>query len=511
LPKPCIAACDIPTAFQSIFVFDYFLDLLEAASTKGPRNLQPLHQSSHAPMTTDSLSYIQAAEHLTAAEQAQVRTQLALLGDPHDLVESVAHAIHRQATATEARDFEPLPASLCSSTIDERGAAKSHWHDLGVAAIAAGEVAVVLMAGGQGTRLGSSEPKGCFNVGLPLGKSLFAVQAEKLAAVQRLAAAAKPVPWYIMTSAPTRAATENFFEAHSYFGLEPRQVHFFNQGTLPCFTLDGTKMLLQDRTTLASAPDGNGGLYKALLTNGVLDDMTAKGIKHVHMYCVDNALVKVADPAFLGFAIANDFELATKVVRKRDASELVGLIVLEKGAPCVIEYLEILPELAHMTDPADPTRLHLRAANIVNHYYSVALLKLMVPQWCRGQQHLPFHIARKKIACVGADGEPERPHDPNGLKLEQFIFDVFPLVEMRKFGCLEVDRAEEFLPLKNADGAKNDTPSTARRDYLALGTRWVTQNGGLVDGLVEVTPLSSYNGEGLEWVRGRKFKDGEVI
>ena len=318
-----------------------------------------------------------------------------------------------------------------------------------------------------------------------------------------------------MTSKPTRQATESFFISNKWFGLNSDQVTFFNQGTLPCFNLSGDKILLESENTITNAPDGNGGLYKALLDNKILQDFQNKNIKHVHMYCVDNLLVKVADPTFLGFAINKNFQIATKVVRKRDAKESVGLIVLDKAnqKPCVIEYSEILEELANKTEPEDSSKLFLRAANIVNHYYSVDLLTQMVPKWCSSQEYLPFHIAKKKIASINEKGEFVKPSEPNGIKLEQFIFDVFPSVDLNTFGCLEVERSEEFSPLKNADGAKNDTPTTARRDYMKLGTKWVKENGGIIQGddLVEVSGLTSYNGEGLEFVKGKVYANGEKI
>jgi len=354
---------------------------------------------------------------------------------------------------------------------------------------------------------------------------MFQVQAEKILKIQKLTAekynikASDKQPkiyWYIMTSGPTRLATETFFRAHNYFGLEGNQITLFDQGTLPCFNMDGTQILQESPNKYCESPDGNGGLYKAIQTNGIIDDFVNKGIKHIHMYCVDNVLVKVADPLFLGFAIDKKFDLATKAVRKRDAKESVGLIVLDDDIkkPCVIEYSEITSELANKTEPNDSSKLFLRAANIVNHYYSVDLLKKSVPKWILSQDFLPFHIAKKKIPSLHPEtGEFYKPSEPNGIKLEQFIFDVFPSVDLDKFGCLEVERTDEFSPLKNADGAKNDTPTTCRQHFLQLGSKWIKENGGIIenDGLVEVTPLTSYGGEGLEFVKGKHFKNGEIL
>ncbi|CAK7894013.1 UDP-N-acetylglucosamine pyrophosphorylase [[Candida] anglica] len=471
-------------------------------------------------MTTDSLSFIQGSETLTTSEQASLLENLSKIEDANVLVQNVSKAISLSASASSARELTQLPTSSCASTLDADVESKAHWRNTGLKAIADNQVAVLLMAGGQGTRLGSSDPKGCYNVGLPSSKCLFEVQSEKILKIQQLAAKEfnteiPTLPWYIMTSEPTRKATESYFIKNNWFGLKSNQVTFFNQGTLPCFNLDGSKMLLSSKTELSNAPDGNGGLYKAIQANGILDDLKAKGIKHIHMYCVDNALVKVADPTFLGFAIDKKFDVATKVVRKRDAKESVGLIVLDSkiNKPCVIEYSEISEELANKTEPEDANKLFLRAANIVNHYYSVDLLSEMVPKWISSQEYLPFHIAKKKIPSINDQGEFVKPTEPNGIKLEQFIFDVFPSIELNKFGCLEVERTEEFSPLKNADGAKNDTPTTCRQDYLALGTKWVKENGGIIEdgSFVEVSGLTSYNGEGLEFVKGKKFNNGDKL
>lgn len=430
----------------------------------------------------------------------------------------VQQAIKLSQTATEGRSFRPLPSSSSFSLIDSDADVKAQWGHLGLEAISQGKVGVILMAGGQGTRLGSSMPKGCYNIGLPSNKSLFQIQAEKLIKVQQLAnekfgTTDARVQWYVMTSKPTRDNTENFFKENGYFGLSKDQIVFFNQGTLPCFDKAGKQILLESKDAIAESPDGNGGLYKAIYTNGLLEDFAARGIEHIHMYCVDNVLVRVADPVFIGFSIENKFELATKVVRKRDASESVGLIVLDEALqrPAVIEYSEISKELSEQKDNSG--LLSFRAANIVNHYYSVELLNKRITTWIDNQEFLPFHIAYKKIPCLNEEGVFYKPTEPNGIKLEQFIFDVFKDIPLDKFGCLEVERSEEFSPLKNASGAKNDTPETSVANYLKLGTKWVKDQGAtLEDGdLVEVSSLTSYAGEGLESVKGEKLSNLQII
>lgn len=428
---------------------------------------------------------------------------------PGDLVSKCRDALSLSAAnGDEGTQIEPLPATSYQTVIGNEEARKCYW-ELGLKAIVEGEVAVVLMAGGQGTRLGSSEPKGCYDIGLPSGKSLFQIQAEKILRLQDLSGTQHAIPWYVMTSVPTRAATEQFFAKHKFFGLKPSQVTFFNQGTLPAFNLDGSKLLLGSPTELVASPDGNGGLYRAMRDNDLLSDFAAKGIKHVYMYCVDNVLSKVADPAFIGFAIKHKFELATKAVRKRDAHESVGLIATKHGKPCVIEYSEISKELAEAQDANG--LLKFRAANIVNHYYSVELLQRELDNWCAT---LPYHVARKKIPLY--DNKTKqfcKPSSPNGIKLEQFIFDVFPTVPLDKFGCLEVERAEEFAPLKNGVGSSNDNPETSRAAYLSLGTSWLKAAGAEVaSGVeVEVSGRMSFSGENLSQYSGKTFDKSGII
>lgn len=429
---------------------------------------------------------------------------------PQKLIADCQAALSLSETnASVSTQIEPLPATSYQSVIGNDKARKSYW-DLGLDAIVKGEVAVILMAGGQGTRLGSSQPKGCYDIGLPSGKSLFQIQAEKILRLQDLSGTEHPIPWYVMTSIPTRAATEEFFAKQNFFGLKSSQITFFNQGTLPAFDLEGQKLLLGSPTELVASPDGNGGLYRAMKDNDLLSDFKAKGIKHVYMYCVDNVLSKLADPVFIGFAIKHKFELATKAVRKRDAHESVGLIATKQSKPCVIEYSEISKELAEAQDSNG--LLKFRAGNIVNHYYSVELLQRELDNWCA---NLPYHVARKKIPVYdNKTGQFSKPSSPNGIKLEQFIFDVFPTVPLDKFGCLEVERAEEFAPLKNGPGSSNDNPETSRAAYLTLGTSWLKAVGAKVDkGVeIEVSGRTSYSGENLSQYDGKTFdKNGIVI
>ncbi len=437
---------------------------------------------------------------LPVSEKAQLVQQLSLF-DPVRINKLADHALHPPKSEDGAGEavLEPLPDSATASILDSQQTDIDAWYEAGLDLIGKNKVAVVLMAGGQGTRLGSSAPKGCYDIGLPSHKSLFQIQAERIRRVEQLAGKKTSqkavVPWYVMTSGPTRGPTEQYFKEHSFFGLDEKNVVIFEQGVLPCISNEG-KILLESKGKVAVAPDGNGGIYQALVVSGVLDDMRKRGIEHIHAYCVDNCLGKVADPVFIGFAAAKDVDIATKVVRKRNATEPVGLILLKNGRPDVVEYSEIDKATAEAQDPKHPGVLKFRAANIVNHYYSFRFLE-SIPKWA---DKLPHHVARKKIpyADLGS-GNTIKPEKPNGIKLEQFVFDVFPTLELAKFACMEVRREDEFSPLKNARGTGEDDPDTSKRDITQQGKRWLEAAGATVstpaddpEAGIEVSPLTSY-------------------
>lgn len=435
-------------------------------------------------------------DSLSSAERGTLFQQLSRF-DPSYINDITHKSLNPPKTSDEPDLLEPLPESATASILDSNPEDIEKWYQSGLDLISKQQVAVVLMAGGQGTRLGSSAPKGCYDIGLPSHKSLFQIQGERIAKVQELASnksgSSAVVPWYVMTSGPTRGPTEKFFEDKNYFGLAKENVQIFEQGVLPCISNDG-KILLENKGKVAVAPDGNGGIYNALVVSGVLDDMRKRGIQHIHAYCVDNCLVKVADPVFIGFSASLDVDIATKAVRKRNATESVGLILSKNGKPDVVEYSEIDTATAEETDSKQPDLLKFRAANIVNHYYSFRFLD-SISQWAH---KLPHHIARKKIPTVDLEsGETVKPEKPNGIKLEQFVFDVFPLLSLDKFACFEVKREDEFSPLKNASGTGEDDPETSKADIMGQGKRWVEEAGAIVVGDktdvgVEVSPLISY-------------------
>ncbi|GJN87360.1 hypothetical protein Rhopal_000309-T1 [Rhodotorula paludigena] len=452
-------------------------------------------------------------DKLSPEEQSTFFAQLLSINPTRvNSIHQAALKAEKEAANSSSDDITPPPADESGSVIGHDDQA-AEWNRVGLDAIRAGKVGVLLMAGGQGTRLGSSAPKGCYDIDLPSHKSLFQLQAERIKRLEVVAGAGKAVPWYIMTSGPTRKPTEDFFVQNNYFGLDKQNVVFFEQGVLPCLTDDG-KIFLDTPSSVAVAPDGNGGLYAALrsplspASNAptVLSDLAERGIDYLHAYCVDNCLVRVADPVFLGYCIARGADCGAKVVKKTVPSESVGVVAQRAGKYAVVEYSEISQDMSERRDPSGD--LAFRAANIANHFYSRAFLDEVAHF---DETRMPFHVARKKIPHVDlATGEHVQPSSPNGMKLEQFVFDVFPFVQ--RFALLEVERAQEFSPLKNAPGTGSDDPQTSRRDLLAEFRRWLERAGATVaDGVeVELSPLVTYAGEGLEAVKGLEITKSGV-
>ena len=391
---------------------------------------------------------------------------------------------------------EYAPISDVAAVGTTPAAQLAEWEHAGLQAIAQGKVAALVLSGGQGTRLGFDGPKGMYDIGLPSHKPIFQLLAERVLRVSALAGAPTHLPFYVMTSPLNHAATQAFFATHGYFGLDPAHVVFFPQGTMPCFTLDG-KLMLDGPGSLAQAPDGNGGIYPSLARTGTLADMRARGVEAFHVFSVDNVLVKVADPVYIGYCRSVGADCGNKVVWKASAHEKVGVVVNKNGRPAVVEYSEM--EDGMKTLQEEGGKLVFGAGNICSHYFTVDFVEhCVVPRFGS-----VYHAAKKKIPCVVyPDKEMVKPSVENGVKLEAFIFDVFPF--SARMALLEVGREEEFAPVKDAPGGNGDTPDKARLMLSEEAKRWVVAAGGRLvgggeeEGLSEISPLVSYKGEGLE-------------
>lgn len=461
-------------------------------------------------LLNSTMSYESLFERLSAHGQEQLvkywpelneneREQLAREIGQLDLVE-INEIFRRGMDSAKViekleEELKPIPQTHYECVPNMSRSKIEGYETIGFSEITENKVGVLLLAGGQATRLGFGHPKGMYDVGLPSHKTLFQIQAERIVRLQRMAAKKigkeGKITWYIMTSEHTMGPTADFFKKHNYFGLEEENIVFFEQGRLPCFDFDG-KILLDEKYHLATAPDGNGGLYRALKSQEILDDIARRGIQHLHAHSVDNILIKVADPVFIGYCKVKNADCAAKVVQKSSPSEAVGVVCKVGGSYKVVEYSELTTEASERRNPDG--RLTFSAGNICNHYFSAEFLQKI----CGYESKLKLHIAKKKIPYVDDNGVRQKPSEPNGVKMEKFIFDVFEFAE--NFICLEVARDVEFSALKNNDAAEKDCPSTAREDLFRLHRQYIKAAGGILENNVnvEISPILSYGGEDLE-------------
>ena len=356
-------------------------------------------------------------------------------------------------------------------------------------ALGAAEVGVVLVAGGQGTRLGFAHPKGMFQIGPVSGNTLFQIHIEKIRAVARRYGVR--VPLYLMTSRATHDETVEFLARGDRFGLPQEDLQVFCQGTMPAIDEQTGKVLLAERHHVFLSPDGHGGMLCALAASGALDDIGRRGIKQLFYLQVDNPLVETCSPEFLGYHLLSDSELSTQVIAKRDPLEKVGNVVKVDGKLRIIEYSDLPEEVARRR--ASDGALAIWAGSIAVHAMDVAFLERMAGT----TDALPFHVARKKVPCIDSTGRRVEPSEPNAIKFERFIFDLMP--SAANAIVVEVDRARDFAPLKNASGQKHDTPETVKAQMVALHTQWLRQAGvEIADGVdVEISPLFASDAEEL--------------
>jgi len=403
--------------------------------------------------------------------------------------------------------YEPLPAHGGDAAAWQRAKAA------GEAALRAGRVAAFTVAGGQGTRLGYDGPKGTFPVTPVTQKSLFQVFAEKLLAAGRRYG--RPLHWFIMTSHQNHAATEAFFADHKFFGIEAGRVHFFRQGRMPAVDFDG-KILLETKSSLALSPDGHGGSLRALERSGALDLMQREGIDTLSYFQVDNPLVRAIDPAFIGWHLGRGSELSSKMVPKAYPEEKLGHFCAQDGKLVVVEYSDLPMEMQRETDAGG--RLRYVAGSIAIHLLDREFIRRMAA--AGDGAALPFHRADKKIPTIDATGAAVKPAKANGVKFEMFVFDALPFAKNPL--VIETRRADDFSPVKNAEGV--DSPQTSRDDQRRQFARWLNAHGaglatdatGLPAINLEVAPSFGYDEDSFadSWARLNLrpvFADGTVL
>lgn len=384
-------------------------------------------------------------------------------------VRSIDFQLLDELSSSDAADF------LESATIEpadyielpENGGAAAAWRraeQRGLEALHQGAVAAFVVAGGQGTRLGFDGPKGSFPIGPVTDRTLFKVHAEKVLAASRRFE--RDIPFLVMTSGSNDADTRCFFQDNSYFGLSPDQVRIFRQGEMPAVNAEG-KLILESAGRIFVSPNGHGGSLKALWDSQTIEWLEERGVELISYFQVDNPLVKVIDPAFLGFHLIENAEASLKLLRRTIPEEKLGIWVRMDGLTRVIEYIDMPGEKMAQRD--DDGRLRYSGGSIAINCFSVSFVRRLSEKGFR----LPFHRASKKIPYVDENGRRIEPDVANGTKFETFVFDSL-LFTQRAIG-VETTRREEFSPVKNAEGV--DSPETARRDMSRLYGDWLKSAG----------------------------------
>lgn len=381
-------------------------------------------------------------------------------------------------------DLAPAPYFPMTPETQEQKELYARAYERGIELLKAGKVCFLTVAGGQGTRLGFDGPKGTYPIGPVTGRTLFAYFAQNiLRAGQKYKV---KFSWYIMTSLLNNEATTRFFAENNYFGLDKEQVFFFTQGTMPAIGYDG-KLLLGAKDSLSLSPDGHGGTLLALRKSGALKRMEDEGTNIISYFQVDNPLIKMTNPLFIGLHDLENAEMSAVMLAKTNAYEKLGNFCVSNGRLNIIEYSDLPKELAEKTDASG--KLCYIAGSPAIHLISRDFVARLTSG---GELKLPWHRADKKIPFIDANGNPATPAEPNGVKLESFIFDALPLAGRTM--VLECDRNEVFAPTKNPTGV--DSVESCRAMLIERDAKRLEKAGvcvarkadGSVDALIEISP-----------------------
>ncbi len=394
----------------------------------------------------------------------QVAEKLASCGQEHvmkyydELTEGEKELLLSQAEST---DFSVLSSLGSLKGGNERGVItplgamqlpeirqkEKEFKEAGLEAIKKGKVGAVLLAGGMGTRLGSDDPKGMYNIGITREVYIFQRLIENLLEVVKEAGAY--VPLYVMTSDKNNEATVKFLKEHHYFGYEEKFVTFFMQEMAPACDHDG-KVYMEEKWKISTSPNGNGGWYTSMHKWGVAQKAMEDGVEWLNVFAVDNVLQRIADPCFVGAVIANNCASGAKVVKKCAPDEKIGVICLEDGRPSIVEYYELTDELMNAKDENGDPAYYFGV--ILNYLFRISDLEKI------RERNLPLHLVEKKISYIDEAGNKVKPEAPNGYKFEQLVLDM--IHEMDSCLPFEVERNREFAPIKNKTGI--DSVESAR-------------------------------------------------
>lgn len=354
-------------------------------------------------------------------------------------VEKIDWSIVSMACSGEAAQKRGKLEPLSALEVPEIEAGRAKYEETGLKAIRAGKVGAVLLAGGQGTRLGSDGPKGKYNIGITKDMYIFERLIKNLLDVTDKAGCF--VPLYIMTSDKNDAETIAFFEEKNYFGYPKDFVKFFKQEMAPSVDFNG-KLYMESADSLSLSPNGNGGWFYSMSVTGVLNDVKARGIEWLNIFAVDNVLQRIADPVFVGATLDSGCVSGAKVVRKADPNEKIGVLCLEDGKPSIVEYYEMTDEIINSRE--ENGELSYNFGVILNYLFRVDKLEKIL------NEKMQVHVVEKKIPYINENGVLVKPESPNGYKFELLVLDMIHLLD----NCLsyEVVRDYEFAPIKNKTG-----------------------------------------------------------
>ena len=397
-----------------------------------------------------------------------------LLDDLKDVDFSQIKELFASIGDSETAGFGPAGWIRLPETADEK-ALRDRAREAGIQCIRQGKVAAFVVAGGQGSRLGYDGPKGKFPVGPVSGKSLFQIFGEKIRKYSLKYGVA--IPWLVLTSRMNHGETVSYFEEMNFFGLDRADVFIFPQNMIPSLDREG-RLVLQDSSSLFRNPDGHGGSLTALQTSGVLGEMLQRGVEIISYFQVDNPLIKIIDPEFIGYHVMNNARISSKALRKSYAGEKVGVFVtFDGGRTGVVEYSDLSEDKIQLKD--ERGELVYGAGNPAIHLFDTGFIESITS----GRNlSLPFHTARKKLSAY-RNGVME---EIDGFKFEKFVFDALPLTEHNVI--METIREEEFAPVKNASGV--DSLETSRKLMIDLNRKWLAERGITVPGKVSVLEIS---------------------
>jgi UDP-N-acetylglucosamine/UDP-N-acetylgalactosamine diphosphorylase len=454
-----------------------------------PQTTPPSHAGLAAKLARHGQMHL--LEHWDKLDEAG-RNQLARQITAIDF-DQVAALFNQTAAAIDwaalARQAEPPPAIRLADRAGDGRFSGKKARERGVAALRAGEIGVLLVAGGQGSRLGFEHPKGMFPIGPVSHASLLQIHLEKALAAGRKYGVRMPV--YMMTSPITHEEQVEFLEQHKRFGLAAEDLVIFCQGTMPAVDAATGKLLLAEEDSLFLSPDGHGGTVGALANSGAIADMHRRGIKHLFYLQVDNPLTPICDPEFIGYHLLAESELTSMAVAKQNPQDKVGNFVSLFDSVQVIEYSDFPEDVA--PKKSEDGELAFWAGSIAVHVFAVSFLERALAL----RDALPFHIARKKVPHLDASGRRVEPTKPNALKFERFIFDLLP--HARNSIVVEYPEEDVFAPVKNAPGADRDTPEYVQQFIMDQHGRWLRAAGVRVPAgvPVEISPLWALDEESV--------------